>query len=48
MKIVKCKNGNISIVLKEVEDVSDKEIKCLRMEDFHFIKIVNNKLLNKE
>ncbi len=28
--------------------VSDKEIKCLRMEDFHFIKIVNNKLLNKE
>ena len=28
LKIVKCKNGNISIVLKEVEDVSEKEIKC--------------------
>ena len=27
MKIVKCKNGNISIVLKEVEDVSEKVIK---------------------
>ena len=27
MKIVKCKNGNISIVLKEVESVSDKVIK---------------------
>lgn len=27
MKIVKCKNGNISIVLKEVEDVTDKVIK---------------------
>ena len=27
MKIVKCKNGNISIVLKEVEDVTNKVIK---------------------
>ena len=27
MKIVKCKNGNVSIVLKEVEDVSDKIIR---------------------
>ena len=27
MKIVKCKNGNIAIIVKEVEDVSDKLIK---------------------
>ena len=27
MKIVKCNNGNISMVLKEVSDVSDKIIK---------------------
>jgi len=40
---------------KEISDVdsietyiSDKEIKCLRMEEFHFIKVVYNKLLNKE
>lgn len=28
MKIIKCKSGNIMMVLKEVEDVSDKIIKC--------------------
>lgn len=27
MKIVKCKSGNIMMVLKEIEDVSNKEIK---------------------
>ncbi len=27
MKIIKCKSGNIMMVLKEVEDVSDKIIK---------------------
>ena len=27
MKIVKCKSGNIMMVLKEIEDVSDKIIK---------------------
>ena len=27
MKIIKCKNGNIMMTLKEVEDVSDKIIK---------------------
>lgn len=27
MKIVKCNNGNISMILKEVSDVSDKVIK---------------------
>ena len=27
MKIVKCKNGNILMTLKEIEDVSDKVIK---------------------
>ncbi len=27
MKIVKCKNGNIMMVLKEVEDVTDKVIR---------------------
>ena len=27
MKIVKCKSGNIMMVLKEVEDVTDKVIK---------------------
>ena len=28
MKIVKCKNGNVSIVLKEVENVDEKQIKA--------------------
>lgn len=28
MKVIKCKSGNIMIVLKEVEDVSDKVIKA--------------------
>lgn len=27
MKIIKCNNGNINMVLKEVEDVSDKELR---------------------
>ena len=27
MKIIKCKSGNIMMLLKEVSDVSDKEIK---------------------
>lgn len=27
MKIIKCKSGNIMMVLKEIEDVSDKVIK---------------------
>ncbi len=28
--------------------ISNKMIKCLRMEEFHFVKVVNNKLVNKE
>lgn len=28
MKIIRCKNGNIMMTLKEIEDVSDKEIKA--------------------
>ena len=28
MRIVKCHNGNVSLVSKEVEDVSSQEIKC--------------------
>ncbi|MBQ6404796.1 MAG: hypothetical protein IJJ63_01960 [Bacilli bacterium] len=28
MKVIKCKSGNIMLVLKEVEDVSDKVIKA--------------------
>ena len=42
-------------VKKEIDDIdtietyiSNKQIKCLRMEEFHFIKVVYNKLLNKE
>ncbi len=28
MKIIRCNSGNIMMVLKEVEDVSNKEISC--------------------
>ena len=28
MKIIKCKNGNINLVLSERDDVTDKIIKC--------------------
>ena len=37
MKIIKCKNGNIMMVLKELEDVSEKEIKA-NVEDASFEK----------
>ncbi len=40
--------------IKEIDEVSkievkisSKKIKCLRMNDFHFIKIVNNKIIDK-
>ncbi len=34
--------------VKKIEiKISDKTIKCLRMKDYHFIKIVNDKLLEK-
>ena len=27
--------------------IDKKRIKCLRMNDFHFIKVINNKILSK-
>ena len=41
-------NKRIENVIKVETKISNKSIKCLRMNDFHFIKVVNNKLLEKE
>lgn len=40
-------NYNILDCIKIETGVANRKIKCLRMTDFHFIKIVNNKILNK-
>ena len=56
--LIKPQDNNIFIMIdgkiKEFNDVSEiiikssnQKIKCVRMNDYHFIKIVNNKLINK-
>ncbi len=35
----------INDVVKIETKINDKKIKCLRMQDFHFIKVINNKVL---
>ena len=47
MKIIKCKNGNIMMTLKEVEDVSDKVIKSNDV-DASFEKHVPQYEINKD
>ena len=34
-------------VIKVETKIGEKCIKCLRMNDFHFIKVINNKILSK-
>ena len=34
-------------VIKVETKIGEKNIKCLRMNDFHFIKVINNKILSK-
>lgn len=36
----------INDVVKIETKINDKKIKCLRMQDFHFIKVINNKVLS--
>ena len=38
-------NKLLDNVIKIETKITDKKIKCLRMNDFHFIKVVNNKVL---
>ena len=40
-------NKRIENVIKIETKIANKSIKCLRMNDFHFIKVVNDKLLEK-
>ena len=40
-------NHNIDDVVKLETMVGKRKIKCLRMNDFHFIKILNGKMLEK-
>lgn len=40
-------NKVIDDVIKIETLIGDKSIKCLRMNDFHFIKVINNKILTK-
>ena len=40
-------NHKIDNVIKIETKIQDKNIKCLRMNDFHFIKVVNDKILEK-
>ena len=40
-------NKRIDNVLKIETKIQNKSIKCLRMNDFHFIKVINNKILSK-
>ena len=40
-------NNMIDNVIKVETKVGSKKIKCLRMNDFHFIKVLNNKMLEK-
>lgn len=37
----------IDNVIKIETKISDKSIKCIRMNDFHFIKVINDKILTK-
>lgn len=37
----------INNVIKVETKVGDKRIKCLRMNDFHFVKVISNKVLSK-
>lgn len=39
-------NKVIDKVIKIETKIENKSIKCLRMNDFHFIKVINNKVLN--
>jgi NAD+ kinase len=41
-------NKRIENVIKVETKIANKSIKCLRMNNFHFIKVVNDKLLEKE
>lgn len=41
-------NYEIKDAIKLVTKLGRKKIKCIRMNDFHFIKVVNNKILEKE
>jgi NAD+ kinase len=38
-------NYNIKDIIKIETSIGKKTLKCLRMNDYHFIKIVNNKIL---
>ena len=40
-------NKLIDNVIKVETKIDGKSIKCLRMNDFHFIKVINNKILSK-
>ena len=40
-------NKMIDNVIKLETKIDKKRIKCLRMNDFHFIKVINNKILSK-
>ncbi len=40
-------NKVIDNVIKVETKIDGKSIKCLRMNDFHFIKVINNKILSK-
>ena len=40
-------NKLIDNVIKVETKIDKKRIKCLRMNDFHFIKVINNKILSK-
>lgn len=40
-------NKIVDDVIRIETVISDKFIKCIRMNDFHFIKVVNNKILSK-
>ncbi|MBR1416189.1 MAG: NAD(+)/NADH kinase [Bacilli bacterium] len=41
-------NREINDVIKVETKIDKKTIKCIRMKDFHFIKVVNNKLLERK
>lgn len=39
-------NTRVDNIIKIETKIGNKKIKCLRMNDFHFIKVINNKVLN--
>ena len=41
------RNKIVNNVNKIEVKISNKNIKCLRMNDFHFIKVVNKKIIEK-